>query len=692
MKNKTNRGRAKSNRKPQVRKRQSFSQKNSSRTYNEGRNKVQANRNKKKKSNKKIVLTLIIIVGMFWAGSYFYSNYTEEVKVVKRYYELLELEKYEEMYELVECDYTRDEFINRLTNIYNGIEANNISTKILTNMIFKNIGKKSDEKNNISISYRVSMDTIAGNVSFFGSAPVERVEGKYKIKWNSSMIFQNLKNNEKVRVRTLNCKRGTIYDRNGKALAKDASIYEIGIVPSKFNKQDAKKVSELLEINYNEVIRDLNEYSDQDSDYIFIKKISKEEQDIKNELLKIKGILIGDSAARVYPYKEVTSTMTGYVKDGEGKAGLEESYDSELKGNKGYEIYIETDGKIKEVIAKKEPVDGIDIKTTIDINIQKKIYDEFEEETGLVVSINYNTGEVLALVSVPTYDANRFVLGISNDEWDELQNDIDKPMFNRYLATYTPGSTIKPIMGAIGLENDVLNDLEEPSRTVKKWQKDSSWKDFYITTLELYSEPVNLENALVYSDNIYFAKLALELGKNKIEKELNDLGFNSELDFEQRVTESTYGKLDNEKTIATTGFGQANVMVNPILMASIYSAFANSGDMVKPYLTFEENEENRTKIYKENIISDEISNDIKEYMIEVVKRGSGQKCFLEDKVIAGKTGTAEIKKDQNDKTGTENGWFNSFDEYGNLYVCMVENVKNKGGSAYVVEKMRNIYE
>ena len=173
---------------------------------------------------------------------------------------------------------------------------------------------------------------------------------------------------------------------------------------------------------------------------------------------------------------------------------------------------------------------------------------------------------------------------------------------------------------------------------------------------------------------------------------MNNFGFNSKIDFIQNVEDSTYGKLDNDKTIATTGFGQANVMVNPILMASIYSCFANRGNMVKPYILYESDDENKTKLFKENVITEELANKIKEYLIEVVEKGSGKRCKIDGKTIAGKTGTAEIKTSQSDKNGKENGWFDTFDEYGNLYICMIEDVKDREGSKYIVEKMRKIYE
>lgn len=233
---------------------------------------------------------------------------------------------------------------------------------------------------------------------------------------------------------------------------------------------------------------------------------------------------------------------------------------------------------------------------------------------------------------------------------------------------------------------------EDFGRSGDKWQKDSSWKDLFVTTIEKYNETANLENALVYSDNIYFAKAALKIGKENLTKGLEKFGFNQDIEFVQEITKSTYGLMDSEASIANSGYGQAEMLVNPVLMASMYSTFANAGNMVKPYLIYEENEENRVKYYRENVITEKNANIIKEGLIQVVEKGTGKLCKIEGKTIAGKTGTAEIKKTQQDKDGEEIGWFNSFDDENTLIISMVENVKNRGGSHYVTEKVRKIWE
>ena len=708
-----------------------------------------------KSTKKKKFFYLLFLLIVFAIAVYFYINMTEPSKIVKKYFQLLNEKRYEEMYDLVSTSYSKDDFVNRIKNIYEGINATNISVSITANSINEfskneanltnnesskimskelkskgrytlqnaeinknlSVSKEADLDNdyyqkesniyndnyqnefnidrihkssNITkVSFTNSMNTVAGNITFSNNMNVKNENGNYLIEWDSSAIFPELDENEKVKVKTNMYQRGTIYDRNNKIIAKDGEAYSVGIIKNKIDSTtNLNKLSELLNIDKKIINDKIN--NSPDNNFIELKKFSKENQDLKLELLKIKGVMITDVKSRVYPYKEATSQLTGYVQENEGKDGIEQALNDKLKGEDGKEIYIEKNENKVKSIAEKKVKNGEDIKLTIDADEQTKIYDLFKDDKGAFIKINYNTGEILALVSTPSYNANDFSIGLSNEKWEELKNNENKILFNRCLSTYVPGSTIKPIIGAIGLDTNTFTASEDFGKSNLKWQKDSSWGDFYITTLEKYNETSNLQNALVYSDNIYFAKAALKIGKENLKLWFDKLGFNEEIEFIEKIPNSTYGKLDSEKTTANTGYGQGELMVNPIFMASLYSSFANNGTMCKPYLIYEEKEENKTKIFKQNIISGKTANEIKGDLLEVVKRGTAKECYIEGKNLYGKTGTAEIKASQNDNNGTENGWFDVFDDDGNLYISVCEDVKKKNGSHYVVSKMKNI--
>lgn len=639
----------------------------------------------KKGHNWKLIIAVIVLILGFAIGAFIYTNMTEPALALKEYFNDLNNKNYEAMYDLVKTDMTKDDFVSRIKNIYEGIEASDISITVAANTV----NQKSNQ--DVNITYTNSMNSISGQITFTNTAKMINVGGKYKIDWSSNIIFPDLDNDEKIRVTPTESTRGAIYDRNGEALAKEGTCYSVGLVPGKMTSDtDISKIAEILKISEDSINTALKASYVKDNTFVPLRKLSKDDQDTKNELLKIKGIMITDAKARVYPYKNATSILTGYVQDGNGKSGLEYAYNDRLNGTDGEEIYIEKDGKKVKTIAKKEVKNGEDIKLTIDAKVQQKIYEQFKNDEGCSVSMNYNTGEILALVSTPSYDSNDFSLGITDTEWNELQSDETKPMYNRYLSTYAPGSSMKPLIAAVGLTNGSFSADDDFGVSGEKWQPDSSWKNLYITTLEKYSGPADLKNALIYSDNIYFAKAALKIGKNNLSTGLNNLGFNQKISFIQDISQSTYGKLDSDASIANVGYGQGEALVNPIHMAGIYAAFANNGSVMQPYIEYDKAQQ--PKYLKQNAISEEITNTIKSDLYDVVQKGTATDCKISGKNIYGKTGTAEIKASQNDSNGTEIGWFDSFDDNGFLNISMVQNVKDIGGSHYVVKKVRNIYQ
>ena len=193
----------------------------------------------------------------------------------------------------------------------------------------------------------------------------------------------------------------------------------------------------------------------------------------------------------------------------------------------------------KSVIAYEPKKDGEDIHTTIDGDLQSTLYEQFKEDRGCSVALNPYTGEVLALVSTPSYDNNDFVRGMDNSQWSALNENEDRPLYNRFRQTWCPGSTFKPVIAAIGLKVGAFTANDDFGNEGLAWQKDSSWGDYTVTTLHDY-EPVILKNALIYSDNIYFAKAALKIGADQLMQSLNQIGFNQELPFDIKMSESQY--------------------------------------------------------------------------------------------------------------------------------------------------------
>lgn len=477
--------------------------------------------------------------------------------------------------------------------------------------------------------------------------------------------------------------------------------------------QNIKKIAELLNTTEEAVNNKLGASWVKDDSFVPIKTVSSNEAELKEKLLTVPGVKITSVDARTYPLGEATAHITGYVQQITkeeleknpgysstsliGKAGLEKIYEERLKGKNGLEIYIvDSEGNRKETIIKQEKQDGENIKLTIDSNLQNNLYNELKEDSGLFVAMNHQTGEILALVSTPSYDVNKMTLGMSSSEWNELQSNTKTPMLARFQQSYCPGSTFKALTGAIGLTTGSLSVDDTFSYSGLSWQKDKSWGTYSVTTLTAYSGAKNLRNALIHSDNIYFAQAVLKIGKNNFIDGLKKLKFNQTVDFEINLSKSQYSNSDtigSEGALADSGFGQGEILVNPIHMASIYSAFSNNGNMVKPYLEYKEN---RTPEYLvRNAFTEVAANTIKEDLIQVVENpeGTAKDMKVNGVTIAGKTGTAELKASR-DSSGDTLGWFDCFTvDYDTPYliVGMVEKGNENGGSHHIIPMIRRIF-
>ena len=235
-------------------------------------------------------------------------------------------------------------------------------------------------------------------------------------------------------------------------------------------------------------------------------------------------------------------------------------------------------------------------------------------------------------------------------------------------------------------------DPDKDLKAEDRWQKDSSWGNYYVTTLHAPT-PNNLRNALIYSDNVYFAKAATNIGKDDLISGYDCLEIGSKIPFELSLNAPQYQNKDSDfddQQLADSGYGQGELLMNPVQLAAIYSAFVNEGDIIQPYLIMNEKPD---QMWVENAFTKDTANTIKDDLIGVISdsNGTGHAIYHDDIELAGKTGTAEIKASQDDTTGTELGWFTVMTTNSDnpiLITTMVENVKDRGGSGYVVDHMQ----
>ena len=640
-----------------------------------------------------ISICVLLIVSVFFM---FHQGKSNE-QVVTEYFELLKKKDYKQMYQMLnpKTVYTPTQkyFVEKYKEFYEEIDAKNIQIKIL------------DEQDNV-IEYLIYIDTLAGRITYRNKVGVKNEQ----IQFNKELIMDGYTEGCKIKITTYNPeKRGRILDRNGKVLAEDGKGYSIELVKGKLNgENDYGQIAQYLETDVETIQKKMSASWINDDSFVPIKTVSEATKNdlINKNILGINGVKISTVSIRTYPYDKAASHIVGYVQNVNaedlkkhknegynltsviGRSGIEAAYEQQLRGITSGKIDLvdKNDKVIKELCHKEVKMSPQDITLTIDIDLQQSLYNEYQNDKSASVALNPKTGEVLALVSTPSYSNNDFVLGLSIDKWNELNNDVNQPLLNRYKQTYTPGSTMKPITAAIGLETKSI-DLDKDLGAEDKWQKDSSWGNYYVTTLHAPT-PNNLKNALTYSDNVYFARSALNIGKENLFKYYKNLRIGEKIPFELSLNRSQYinkKQKVNDQLIADSGYGQGQILMNPVQLASIYSSFINNGSIYRPHIV-----KKGEQMWIQRVFSDQTVKTIKEDLINVIadENGTGHSIYHENIQLAGKTGTAEIKQSQSDTTGSELGWFTVMTTDSKrpiLMTTVVEDVKGRGGSGYVVE-------
>ncbi|MCI8996729.1 MAG: penicillin-binding transpeptidase domain-containing protein [Lachnospiraceae bacterium] len=637
-------------------------------------------------------------------------------ELLQNYIAFLDQGDYDSMYEFLTMEAREsvdpEHFAERYENIYGGIEASDLKLEIRSQ---EEENKKAETRR---VPYTLSMETVAGTLTFDSVAVFQKEEEGYRMSWDTQDILPDLQEGERVKVVTTSAARGNIYDRNHVALAREGTASSVGIVPGRLpadSRETLEQLAEILDLDVARIEKALSAGWVREDTFVPVRTVSKEANELKEQAVALPGVMVSDVSLRIYPYGEKAAMVTGYVQNvtaedlenhpGEGyhagsiigKSGVERAFEEQLRSRDGYAIQILTkDGQVKKTLLEKAPQEGVDVVLTIDITLQQHLYQQLSQDEGCAVAMNPDTGAVLALVSAPAYDPNDFVMGFTSHAWEEINADERQPLYNRFRASYVPGSAFKPVTAALALTEGTLDPVEDVQNQGLSWQKDNSWGAYEVTTLEDYS-PKTLENALVYSDNIYFAKAACNLGTERFEAGLARLGFGEKMDFDLDMSVSSFGtegKIDSETELADSGYGQGKLLVNPLHLASMYTALVHEGQMMHPYLT----EETGPHFWGEQAFSPEAAREVLEDLYQVIEnpQGTGHEALSDQYTWAGKTGTAEIKDSKEDETGTELGWFVGMQLEGDkeplLAVMMVEDVKDRGGSHYVIPKIKACFD
>ncbi|GHJ40285.1 penicillin-binding protein 2 [Streptomyces sp. TS71-3] len=365
---------------------------------------------------------------------------------------------------------------------------------------------------------------------------------------------------------------------------------------------------------------------------------------------------------RTYKDGPMWAPVTGYASQAFGATQLENLDDGILTGTDDRLFFRNT---LDMITGKKKQ--GGNVVTTLNAAAQKAAFDGLGHKKGAVAALDPSTGAILALASTPSYDPSSFAGNTTKDSdaWTKLQkkNDPDDPLLNRALRqTYPPGSTFKVVTAAAALQNGKYTDVDAPTKSPLPWTLPG-------TTTRLNNEGnipcenASLRNALRYSCNTVFGKVGSDLGEDKMLKEAEQFGFNSEQFTPVRSNASNFDKDMNPSQTALSSIGQYDTAATPLQMAMVASAVANDGTLMQPYMVDELQAPNLDTVEKttpkklSQPLTPENAQKLQSIMQTVVQQGTGTSAQIPGVTVGGKTGTAQHGENN---SGKPYAWFISY--------------------------------
>jgi len=511
--------------------------------------------------------------------------------------------------------------------------------------------------------------------------------------------------------------RGIFYDRNQKQIVYNIPIYNLYLNRDLYNKMQEKSgemvnnLSKLIKISRKEIEDKVNANEKQKKIILKENLNTKEVFSLKSQKDNWPCLELELTESRSYIDDKIFSHVLGYVgrineeeflksgnsylrEDYVGKSGLELTYENLLRGKVGIKsTEVSPTGIQTRPLSKREPRDGLNILTTIDYELQKKVYETLEEtlkkkkiETGAAIALNPQNGDVLAMVSFPSFDSNELSQGIDQEDFQKLLYMKDNPFFNRVISgTYPPGSTFKPLVALAALEENVVDlnksiDCHGFLRIPNIYNPNISyvfrdWKAHGIT---------NIKKAIAQSCNVYFYTIGggykefkgLGIEKIKFYSEKLGLGKKTGIDLKGEagglIPDRAWKKRVKREDwyIGDTyhaSIGQGDISLTPLQIAQLYSFIANSGTLYKPRLLLGLEEiagsETFNKLNPEIIPTIHFKNKniniVKEGLREAVWSGSAQ--ILQNLPVASgaKTGTAQFGSN----ASKSHAWFAAFAPY-----------------------------
>jgi len=361
---------------------------------------------------------------------------------------------------------------------------------------------------------------------------------------------------------------------------------------------------------------------------------------------------------RTYTDGRLYAAVTGFSSQVYGATQLEGIYRALLDG---------TDNRLKDpldTVTGRRPDPG-DVITTIDPGVQKAAYEALGDQKGAAVAIDPRTGRILGVVSAPSYDPSAISTSDS-DAWDGLAKDADKPMTNRALRQpLPPGSTFKLVVAAAALEDGLYSSVDERTVSENPYTLPGTTRVLENENRSAPCENATIRVALQYSCNNVFAKMAVDLGQDKVRATAEKFGFNdTSQDVPVRAYTSVYPSDMEKSSTALTGIGQFDVTATPLQMAMVSAAIANDGKLVSPHMVsrISDADGNVLENYDDaaesrEIVSPSTAEQLRSAMRTVVEDGTGTNARIPGATVGGKTGTAQ-HGENNSKTPY--AWFTSY--------------------------------
>lgn len=496
------------------------------------------------------------------------------------------------------------------------------------------------------------------------------------LQWFNYEQYHGLAEGNRISVETIPPTRGKIYDRNHILLADNQPVYTLSMIREKMDDIKAFEIAlmKLLDTTSPESIEKyFNKFRKWNRSKVYKLPFSiSEEQAARFAVIshQFPGVTLTARLKRIYPFKTTAVHALGYVgrinakelkKLDEkeyrgtqiiGKSGIERFYESRLHGSPGIQ-QIETNarGRILRKLETIPSTPGEDLHLTIDIKLQQYAESLFQDKRGGMVAIDPQNGEILAFVSMPTFDPNLFVDGIDQTNYSRLLNDPDRPFINRVInGQYPPGSTIKPFVALGAIEMDIISPSKKIYDPGYFDYAEHRYRDWKRTGHGL----VDMHKAIVESCDTYFYELSLDMGIDKIHDTMAPFGFGAKTDVDilgessgilpsQAWKQATKGRPWYRGETIISSIGQGYNLSTPLQLAKATAILANRGKVIQPHLLRDPQKEAPT----EQIAIKKISNwDKVIQSMEDVMHGAKGTARRHGKglpfKVAGKTGTAQV--------------------------------------------------